>query len=707
MKDFHLTMDQIASLKVLHRTLCERKKVDRGKAIVLLGSAWTSQQVSEALLIDEKTVREWLEKYRHGGEEELLALFDQGKSPLFDETQQTELAKHLDENTYLTSIRSSVFGLVLIFFALVFFTPAILQAKIWSLANGRSTIEGELVEYKDGIAKLKKTDGSIVSVRKNQLSQADRNFLEDGITSDKECVTESVTQIIYGYQAIDDYLPCVDLGCSLNNDSSVLAISDLSYRIRVFDLSNKQEMSSIVSLLVPSNLGNDNGKLVGPFEKAPIRLSPDGSRLAVLPVNSLVWGEDPREEMFDYDDNGEVIFGSLRFVFKDKKRKGDPNKIFYHCQFHNHIFVYDTFKGDIVAHLNFPPLLFSRQSQKLVTKAEWEKHELAYDISQSISNPSIVWITLDANSSDIMFFSRGMGHWRRDIASHENNTFCFSSDSKSIFYGINNSYFGELDGQIGACIDIDSGEILQSFAHISPQSKPYSSAIAILYDKDQKLLIGGRTFYDDYTVFDVSNKDVQDHYNYQPLFGLDFDLNPLLNGAVHATVDSQGKLYATANTLADKYTKSSSFRYETRQLILVRDLSTGEHKYRLVFPRAGLQLTTLVLSSDAQYLAAGALHGHVFVWNMSNGELIHEFSANDPKASGTVVGFGKDSNQLTAVFLQPMNVSAKVVKWDIITGKQFDTMEIPAIPEVSPDLKTPKSDPNSEGKSEPSNIDTK
>jgi len=103
MEDFQLTTDQIVSLKTLHRTLRDRKKADRVKAVVLLGTGWTSQQVAEALLVDEKTVRTWFEKYQLGGEEKLLALWYQGKSPWLDETQQAELAKHLDENTYLTS----------------------------------------------------------------------------------------------------------------------------------------------------------------------------------------------------------------------------------------------------------------------------------------------------------------------------------------------------------------------------------------------------------------------------------------------------------------------------------------------------------------------------------------------------------------------------------------------------------------------------
>jgi len=74
MEDFQLTTDQIFSLKALHRTLRDRKKADRVKAVVLLGTGWTSQQVAEALLVDEKTVRTWFEKYQLGGEEKLLTL---------------------------------------------------------------------------------------------------------------------------------------------------------------------------------------------------------------------------------------------------------------------------------------------------------------------------------------------------------------------------------------------------------------------------------------------------------------------------------------------------------------------------------------------------------------------------------------------------------------------------------------------------------
>jgi len=103
MDDFRLTAKQITTLKALHRKQRDRRFADRLKAIVLLGSGWSVTQVAEALLVDEATVRNWLEKYRQGGETELLAIHYQGKEPSLTDEQQHELAQHLDENTYLDS----------------------------------------------------------------------------------------------------------------------------------------------------------------------------------------------------------------------------------------------------------------------------------------------------------------------------------------------------------------------------------------------------------------------------------------------------------------------------------------------------------------------------------------------------------------------------------------------------------------------------
>ena len=103
MDEYQLTAEQIVSLKTLHRLQREKRFADRVKAVLLLGTGWTTQQVAEVLLLDEKTVRSYFAHYTNAGEKGLVQLNYQGKAPLLTATQQKELAKHLDENTYLDS----------------------------------------------------------------------------------------------------------------------------------------------------------------------------------------------------------------------------------------------------------------------------------------------------------------------------------------------------------------------------------------------------------------------------------------------------------------------------------------------------------------------------------------------------------------------------------------------------------------------------
>ena len=103
MDNFQLTTRQIASLRALHKTLRDRRPADRVKAVVLLGTGWSAASVGEALMIDEKTVRAYFAHYREVGEKGLVQLHYHGKSPSLSPSQQAELAKHLDEKTYLDS----------------------------------------------------------------------------------------------------------------------------------------------------------------------------------------------------------------------------------------------------------------------------------------------------------------------------------------------------------------------------------------------------------------------------------------------------------------------------------------------------------------------------------------------------------------------------------------------------------------------------
>ncbi len=103
MENFKLTSKQITSLKALHKLQRDRKSADRVKAVVLLGTGWSVAQVSEVLLVDEQTIRNWFEKYRTGGDAELLAMHCEGRVCSLTVEQQQELARHLDEHTYIDS----------------------------------------------------------------------------------------------------------------------------------------------------------------------------------------------------------------------------------------------------------------------------------------------------------------------------------------------------------------------------------------------------------------------------------------------------------------------------------------------------------------------------------------------------------------------------------------------------------------------------
>ena len=80
------------------------------------------------------------------------------------------------------------FVLLALFFALFSFASA--DARIWTSRNGK-TIEAELVEFKDGVAKLKKKDGAVVSVKQDLLSQEDVDYLNQQNSPEKSSEAET------------------------------------------------------------------------------------------------------------------------------------------------------------------------------------------------------------------------------------------------------------------------------------------------------------------------------------------------------------------------------------------------------------------------------------------------------------------------------------------------------------------------------------
>ena len=100
MKGYLLAARTLAKLKKFHRKEKRQWAADRIKAVVLLGSGWTLEKTSEALLLDTETLRTYAKKYANGGLVELLHRnYAGGKSRLSHEDKQ-KLKAHLSEYTY-------------------------------------------------------------------------------------------------------------------------------------------------------------------------------------------------------------------------------------------------------------------------------------------------------------------------------------------------------------------------------------------------------------------------------------------------------------------------------------------------------------------------------------------------------------------------------------------------------------------------------
>jgi len=104
MKGFDLDKDQLAELRQAHKL--EKKSGNvacayKLNAIILLGSGWKLREVKEALLLDDETLRSYVDKYRSGGIKLLLETHYKGSQAWLTDEQLTQLADELDSNIHL------------------------------------------------------------------------------------------------------------------------------------------------------------------------------------------------------------------------------------------------------------------------------------------------------------------------------------------------------------------------------------------------------------------------------------------------------------------------------------------------------------------------------------------------------------------------------------------------------------------------------
>ncbi|PQJ95348.1 IS630 family transposase [Chromatium okenii] len=103
MIDYHLPTDKLNELRNLHRHTRNKREADRIKAVVLLATGWTAEQVAEVLQVDPNTVRNHFKRYQQGGIELLVHIAFRGSECLLDDIELALLNNHLQENLYLTA----------------------------------------------------------------------------------------------------------------------------------------------------------------------------------------------------------------------------------------------------------------------------------------------------------------------------------------------------------------------------------------------------------------------------------------------------------------------------------------------------------------------------------------------------------------------------------------------------------------------------
>lgn len=98
MKDF-LTEEQVKVLKQTHRTIKDKKLADRIKAVLSLNAGFEYSYVAQILLLDEGTLRRYVQKYEETGVAGLLEYRYTGGHSRLSLNQEQELKTYLKNHT--------------------------------------------------------------------------------------------------------------------------------------------------------------------------------------------------------------------------------------------------------------------------------------------------------------------------------------------------------------------------------------------------------------------------------------------------------------------------------------------------------------------------------------------------------------------------------------------------------------------------------
>jgi transposase len=98
-----LTLNQITSLRVEHKKAKDKRSADRIKAVYLWGIGYSYEEIARVLMLDETTLRRYVERFKEVGVDGLLESRYAGGVADMTTIQQKELAHYLEANTLPTA----------------------------------------------------------------------------------------------------------------------------------------------------------------------------------------------------------------------------------------------------------------------------------------------------------------------------------------------------------------------------------------------------------------------------------------------------------------------------------------------------------------------------------------------------------------------------------------------------------------------------
>jgi len=98
-----LTDEQVAILRSAHKTTREKRLADRIKAILMLHNGFTYEQIAQALLLDEVTLRRYVKQFQTKGIDGLLECRYTGGISALTTKQEQQLKTFLDTNIQRTA----------------------------------------------------------------------------------------------------------------------------------------------------------------------------------------------------------------------------------------------------------------------------------------------------------------------------------------------------------------------------------------------------------------------------------------------------------------------------------------------------------------------------------------------------------------------------------------------------------------------------